>query len=167
MSYSRYKNILNILPLAPQTSTSNGWTSTVNTIDRHIKRADALINGYIASRYDVSNFCTIGSVPPLIELLSEDISTYYLMRSEFSNDNQNVNEWVEKYEDAIETLKDLSKGELNLTDKDGNLIDTNETSTIGIIQGTTDNFSPTFDEGDVLNWKVSNDKLSDIEDNKN
>lgn len=159
MAYSTSTSILSQLPGLPQTSGASGYTSTLSLIASHITRADNLINGKIASRYDVSSFNdTTTSIPPLLTSISEDIAAYYTFRSQFSGDNYNINEWVEKYQECIQKLDEIRNGDMDLVDTDHNLI--GGSSTTLTIQSNTDTFTPTFDEGPVLDWSVDGDKYA-------
>lgn len=165
MAYSTATSILLVLPGFPQTSSSDGYSLTVSLLDRHITRSDSLINGKIAERYDVSNFTS--SVPPLLRLLSEDITSYYSMRSEFSGDNQNKNEWIDKYELALDELNEIRDGKISLVDTAGSLISEREAdSTTGRVDSSTEDYSPAFDVDDFLDQKFDADRLSDIADGR-
>lgn len=149
-------------PGFPQTTTSAGWTATLSIIDGNISRADNLINAKLAQRYDVSSFAT--SVPPLVKSLSEDISTYYTLRAEFSGDNKNVNEWAEKFKDSIDILNEIRDGTIDLVDSSGNVVDERSTSVESMISSNTKDYAPTFGEDGDLNQSVDSTKLDDLED---
>jgi len=165
MAYSTGTTILILLPGLPQTTTSSpAYTNTTALIDQHIARADNIINSKIATRYDVSSFTT--SVPPLLKTLSEDITSFFTYRSEFSSDNQNSNEWTDKFNEAKTMLDELRDGDMDLVDSGGNIIDEITTSTIDRIESTTEDYQSFFDEDKSTNWKVDEDKITDIEDNR-
>ncbi len=166
MAYSTNTTILTLLPGMPQTSTSNGYTATTTLIDEHINRADNVINAKIAQRYAVGSFNTSGSVPPLLKTISEDIASYFTFRSEFGGDNQNDNEWTDKFKDAIELLDQLREGDIDLVNTTGSIIDERTTSAVDIISSTHIDYQPFFDEDSVTSWKVDDDKISSIEDNR-
>lgn len=160
MSYSTNTSLLTLMPQLPQTSTTGGYSATVAIIDRQIVRADNMINSKISARYDVSNFAT--SVPPILQNLSEDIATYFTMRTLYGADNQNVNEWTEKYQDSIEILNDIRKGDCDLIDSSGNIISEREASAVDLVKSSTMDYTPFFDEDSDLNWKVDRDKIDAI-----
>lgn len=162
--YATSTSILVILPGMPQTSTVSGYTSTVAIIDSHISRADSYINAKISNRYDVSGFDTVGSVPPLLKMLSEDIASYYTYRSQFSADNQNVNEWTEKFKDAIEVLNQIRDGDMDLVNTTGSLITELTDTENDMVTSSTEDYQSYFDEDSPLDWKVDDDKLESIND---
>lgn len=165
MAYSTATSILLILPGFPQTSSSEGYSLTVEILNSHITRADARINSIIAERYDVSNFTT--TVPPLLRLLSEDITSYYAMRSEYSGDNQNVNEWIDKYEMAVEQLNEIRDGKASLVDTSGSLIEEREAdSDTGYVSSSTEDYTPAFDVDGFLDQKFDDNRISDITDER-
>lgn len=165
MAYSTATSILVVLPGFPQTTTSEGYSETTVLLDKHISRADSLINGKIAERYDVSNFTS--DVPPLVRLLSEDITSYYAMRSQFSGDNQNRNEWIDKYEMALDELNEIRDGKASLVNTAGSLISERETSSSdGRVDSNTEDWTPAFDVDDTLDQKFDSDRLDDIAGNR-
>ena len=162
MSYSTNTSILFILPGLPQTDTTEGYTTTVAIIEDHIDRADNIINSKIVKRFDVSQFAT--EVPPMLKTLSEDISSYFTYRSLYSGDNQNFNEWTDKFNMAMELLNELKEGEIDLVDDSGNIIEDRTTATIDRIVSSTEDYQPFFDEDDPLDWKLDDEKKDSIKD---
>ena len=66
--------------------------------------ADELINGYIASRYDLP-FTT---APAFLTKLAADVARYYLFKDDPPE------QVVKGYEDAVRTLKAIARGEVVL-----------------------------------------------------
>jgi len=148
-------SILPLLPGLPQTNTVAGYSATVSRIASHITRAEAYVNAKISSRYDVSSF-TSTAVPPILKTLTEDISSYYTLRSVYTGDNQNVSEWVETFSEALEMLDAIRDGKMDLIDSDGSLIGAS-TSTF-VVESTTEDLTPSFDESDPIDWEVDENK---------
>ena len=164
MAYSTNTTITLLLPGLPQTTTATGHSATIAVIDQHIARADNIINGKIAMRYNVSSLAS--NVPPLLKTISEDITSYYSYRSFFSSDNQNFNDWTDKFKEAMALLDEIREGDMSLVDSSGNIIDEISTSQVDKIESTTQNYQSFFDEDDVTEWAVDSDKLDSIEDNR-
>ena len=164
MSYSTNTTITLILPGLPQTTSAAGHSTTLALVDQHIARADNVINGKIAIRYNVANFTS--TVPPLVKTISEDITSYFTYRSLFSSDNQNLNEWTDKYKESIQMLDDIRNGDMDLIDENGNIIGEKETSDVDKIESTTQDYQPFFDEDEPIEWAVDGDKLTNIKDNR-
>ena len=157
MPYATATNTILNLPVFPQTATTANFTNTVAVVNSHITRAETIINGKISSRYFVSTFQTSTTLPPLLTTLTEDIAGYYTIRSFFSADNQNVNEWGEKFQEAMELLEDIRDGKMDLVGPDLNII--SGTSTTMTVESSTQDFSPTFSEDDILQSEVDQDKF--------
>ena len=93
--------------------------------------------------------------PAIIESLAEDIASYYVMRGLYSGKMPSTNEWIDRYKEAKETLKNIAEGTLQIEDI---------TVDVGAIQSTTKDYKRTFDERDETNWKTDPDKLEDLAD---
>jgi hypothetical protein len=153
------------MPILAQTDTSAGYSSTISKLQSHITRAESFVNTHIVRRYDISGFSS-GGHPPVLKTLSEDITAYYYLRPQFTGDNQNNNEWVEAYLKAEEMLNDIKDGNCDLIDEDNNIIEERTDSNEDRIEGNTEDYHPTFDEGNTLSQFVDSDKLDDIWDAK-
>ncbi len=157
MPYSEATATISLLPGMPQTSASAGYSLNVSLLTDHITRADNLINAKIASRYDISSFSTN---PSLLILLSQDISSYYLMRSQYSSDDQNLNEWTMKFKESIAILDQIRNGDMDLVGEDSALI--SEDNRKDTITSSTEDFDPTFNEGPGLNQQIDSTKLDGL-----
>lgn len=151
--------------MLPQTSTDTGYTDTVAKVQAYIPRAESIVNGKVIRRYDVSGFTsTSGGHPPLLETLAKDICCYYVYRSFFSGDNANVNEWVDKFRDNLGILDEIRDGKLDLCDANGNIqAERAESSISGVVDSNTHEFSPSFNEGDPLEWHLSYNKKENMD----
>ena len=98
---------------------------------------------------------TADPLPAIIKSLAEDIASYFVMRGLYAGNTPSINDWIDRYKEAKETLKSIASG---TTQIEGITVDVNE------IQSTTKNYKPTFDERDETNWKVDSDKLDDLDD---
>jgi len=95
------------------------------------------------------------TTPAIIKSLAEDIASYFVMRGLYSGKSPSINEWIEKYKEAKETLKDIAEGRKQI---EGVTVD------VGAIQSSTKDYKRTFDERDETNWGVDSDKLEDLAD---
>ena len=94
-------------------------------------------------------------LPDIIKSLAEDIASYFVMRGLYAGNTPSINDWIDRYKEAKETLKSIASG---TTQIEGVSVEVNE------IQSTTKGYKPTFDERDETNWKVDSDKLDDLDD---
>jgi hypothetical protein len=158
-------SMLPLLPILQQTNTVKGFSSTVTKLSSHITRAESIVNTHIVRRYDVSGF-SAGGHPPVLKTLTEDIAAYYYLRPQFTGDNQNDNEWVEKYLDAKEILKDLKEGNCDLIDENNAVISERTDANEDRVESNVEDYTPTFMEDDTLSQKIDSDKISDIADSR-
>jgi len=105
---------------------------------------------------------------PTLKTYAEDITMYYTFVSLFSGDNQNDNEWVDRYQVALDGLDDIKNGDCDLFDSTNNLIpERTEDAGDNRVDSNTKNYVPTFGEDDPLDWKVDSSKLDDLSNERN
>ena len=95
----------------------------------------------------------LGAVPAIIKSLAEDIASYYVMRGLYHGKIPSTNEWIDRYKEAKETLKNIAEGKKQIEDI---------TVKVGAAQSTTKDYKPTFNEGDEINWRTDPNKLEDL-----
>lgn len=164
MAYSTNTSILLLLPGLQQTTTEAGYTETSALIASHVARADTVINAKIAKRYDVSGFNTTGSVPPMLKTISEDMASYYSYRSLYSSDNQNFNEWTDKFKEAMELLDEIRDGDIDLVNTTGSVIQERTSATLDKIIANNENHQTFFDIDDPLDWDFDEDRKDEVKD---
>lgn len=123
-------------------------------VEAHIVNADAQINSYIGTVYSLP----VSATAPLLEKLSGEIASYLIMRTEFTQDSQNISEYLSEYEKAIKTCEEIRDGKMLLVDssgnelaKDGNLFSSN-----------TKDFHNTFDMDDPEKQNIDTQLLDEI-----
>jgi len=119
-----------------------------------IIKADAEIRAAFSSDL-LAALDALDPTPAIIESLSEDIASYFVMRGLYSGRSPSINDWIDKYKEAKETLKDIAEGRKQIEDI---------TVDVGAIQSTTKDYKRTFDERDETNWKTDPNKLEDLAD---
>ena len=117
-----------------------------------IIKADAEIRAAFSSDL-LAALDALETTPAIIESLAEDIASYYVMRGLYSGKMPSTNEWIDRYKEAEETLKDIAEGRKQI---EGITID------VGAIQSSTKDYKRTFDERDETNWKTDPNKLEDL-----
>ena len=95
----------------------------------------------------------LGTTPAIIKSLAEDIASYYVMRGLYSGKMPSTNEWIDRYKEAKDTLKEIAEGKKQI---EGITVD------VGAIQSTTKDYKRTFDERDETNWGTDPNKLEDL-----
>jgi phage gp36-like protein len=94
-------------------------------------------------------------LPAIIKSLAEDIASYYVMRGLYSGRMPSTNEWIDRYKEAKETLKDIASGMKQIE---------GITCDIDSLQSSTKDYKATFDERDETNWEIDPTKLEDLND---
>ena len=119
-----------------------------------IIKADAEIRAAFSSDL-LAALDALGTVPAIIKSLSEDISSYYVMRGLYSGNTPSINAWIEKYKEAKDTLEKIAEGTLQI---EGIILK------VGTVQSSTKDYKRTFDERDETSWETDPDKLEDLAD---
>lgn len=146
----RYIDWSDIVDRYPEIETLGGAAEIGET---HINYAEAFIDGMLSDRF----------TPP------------------FSNNNMTIKDlsidavyWRAgrfKFEDAasiysmtIQTISMLRKGELNMVDSGGNVLEVGE-KTMGIYS-STESYHSAFGIDDPINWRIDSDYMSDVQDSR-
>lgn len=160
MAYSSLSSILLILPGLPQTDVNgSGYTETAAVVNRHITRADSLIDTKIAKRYSTP----ITPSPPMLTTLSEDITAYFTYRSFYTQDNHSKSEYFEElYRLALDSLEQIREGDMDLVGTTGSIIPERTDEADSLVDSTDKNYQPYFDVDSEFNWKFDEDLLDDI-----
>jgi len=119
-----------------------------------IVKADAEIRAAFSSDL-LAALDVADPIPAIIKSLAEDIASYYVMRGLYSGKMPSTNEWIDRYKEAKETLKEIAEGTLQIEGIDVN---------VGAVQSSTKDYKRTFDERDETNWKTDPNKLEDLAD---
>jgi len=129
----------------------------------HIRRVDGLVNGKCARRYGVP----FEPVPPYIRTLSEDIVSYYTYRSFFTQDAQNISEYLgELKDDAMAALDGIMNGEIDLVDTSGSALPEQTENVEDRISSTTEDYHTFFDIDDSINYDFDEDLKTSIRDDR-
>lgn len=153
--YSTTTSIYTMLPGLP-TSTAND-----SLIQQHADRAGGQIDAYVGRWYDVSGWTTSATTPQSVQMWSDAITAMLSMRSRFTQDAQNKNEWVSDLaEQAYKDLKMVADQELVIMDSTGT--ESGRAATAVLVEATREQYTPIFDIDRDLNWKEDPDLLDDI-----
>jgi len=137
-------------------------TATTSLATKLITHAENEINKYISKRYDVSNFSTSTAVPPLLTSLCETLSEGYMYQRMSRGGKESVNRAKTLIDQAVDNLKLIAEYKLDLVNTAGSVVTDMSQTAYRVLSNTTD-YSNTFNEDDPLNWEVDQDKLDDIE----
>lgn len=145
-------------------TTFDANTSSLAT--KLITHSENEINKYISKRYDISSFNTTSTaVPPLITSLCETLSEGYMYQRMSRGSKESMARAKALIDQVKENLKLIAEYKLDLINSNGGVV-ADMSSTSYRIQSSTSNYSNTFNEDDPLNWAIDQDKLDDIEDER-
>lgn len=158
-SYQTTTAISKILPgfLAGNSTTTDEFGTAF--FSQKLDDAEARINGVIASRYSLP----LSPVPPLLRTLAGDIAAYYAVRSGFTVDGLQRNQYLDDFKEAIQTLALIREGKMSLTYTDGSLVPVN---TSGRFMSNTEGYTPVFQRDDPKNWDRDQDEIDDTENSR-
>ena len=123
------------------------------------------INKYLSKRYDLGAFNTSTSIPPLVTSLCQKLTEGYMYHRLSRGGKEWRDRGKELVDDAISNLEKISSYKLDLVNTAGSaLIDFSNTAYRCL--SNTDTYTPTFNDDDELNWKVDQDKLDDISEER-
>lgn len=162
-NYIDNTSIATYMPQLPALGES-GYSATMDVIDQAIEGAEAIVDGYLGTKYSVP----FSPVPPMVRDLARDISVHKAYNFLYHGDNVASNVYAERYQDweknAYAMLEMLQENKLVLTDTSGNIVST-KTATRNV-RGTHNDFVPTFDAGDETGWRVDPDLVDEIDESK-
>ena len=151
-TYATTTSISELLPNFLRGNTTTSDTAGVNLFSRHIDRAEGVVNSHIRARYSLP-FTTI---PPIIRTLSEDISCWYAARAAYAQDSQLRQEYLDAFQGAMETLKEIREGDLKLAITDGTAVAPLSSNRMLV---NTEGYQSTFDMDDPKSWEIDPDYI--------
>lgn len=157
-----YTSVSDVLALVPKIGSASTVTSA--HIYAHAGLAEALINGKLARRFTIPPTDN-GSAPPLLTAIATDLAIYRVLGLRiFTQEKQNKSEWVDRYKEALETLKALENGEMELLAADNSVV----APRTDIMECWSNNmgYAPTFNEASFEASIQDEDKIDDIVDER-
>lgn len=156
MTYSTITSIFIMLPGVKNNSI------TTSIISQYNNRIGGKIDAYVFNRYDPTGWTSAASTPQLIQHISDALVAKNSMKSLFTQDGQNKNEWVNDLaKEALEDLEKIRAGELPITlngaEVSGRTVE---------IDATREEFTPVFDMDGDLSHAVDPDLISSISDDR-
>ncbi len=137
-------------------------TATTLLVDKCITHGENEVNKYLSKRYDVSDFTTT-SMPPLVTSLTETLAEGYYYQKTARGGKDALAQGKALIDQAQGNLQMIADRKLDLLGSDGQPLEEFANSSFQILSSTS-NYSPTFNEDDA--WATDQDKLDDIEDNR-
>jgi|GEM_PF-5278985 len=130
MSYIVYADvdneISNLVDLVPGDKIALDW------VNNKIASAELEINARLASKY----VTPISPVLDIVKSISLNLTCYYILRQNFTQEDGNLSNWVEQYrKTANDMIKQIEDGTITLDTPQssvGNAADAVQSSTIGV-----------------------------------
>ena len=139
-------------------------TATTSLCTKLITHAENEVNKYLSKRYDVSAFTTT-SMPPLVTSLTETLTEGYMYQRMARGGKDGLAHGKALIDMALANLEKIANRDLDLLSSAGTPVSEFASSSYQILSSTTD-YTPTFNEDSPLDWAVDQDKLDDIEDER-
>lgn len=141
-------------------------TATTALASEMISDAEAEINKYLSKRYDISTFqSSAGSVPPMVRTWAYTLSEGYTYQRLSRGGKEAMDRAQILIDQTIKNLEKIADYELDLVNTAGGVI-TDMSNTAYRLMSTTDTYIPTFGEDDELKWEVDENKLDDLDDDR-
>ena len=140
-------------------------TATTSLATKLITHAENEINKYLSKRYDVGAFSTLALTPPLVTSLCETLAEGYMYQRMSRGGKESISRAKNLIDQAIDNLKLISEYKEDLVDSNGDVVTDMSQTSYRVLCNTSD-YVNTFNEDDSLNWKIDQNKLDDIDDER-
>lgn len=138
-------------------------TVTSSLAAKLITHAENEINKYLSKRYDIATFNTTSTaVPPLVTSLAETLSEGYMHQRMSRGGKDAMKRGQDLIDGVLKNLDKIATYQLDLVSTAGAVL-ADMSQTAYRILSSTDSYADTFNEGNPLDWAVSESKLDDIE----
>lgn len=153
--YATTTSISELLPNYLKSNTTTSDTYGTAVFSRHIDRAEGVVNSFLAARYALP-FTT---VPPIVRTLSEDLASWFAARGAYAQDSQLRQEYLDRFDDAVDMLREIRDGKLKVALTNGSLVSPQSTSRFL----TSTDYSHVFNLDEPESWGVDADQIDDME----
>ncbi len=126
-----------------------------------IDDAENEIDKKLSVMYDVSGWTTNALTPPAVQTICKWLAVGYLYEATARGSKEafaRADRYIKK---AQENIKDILSGDAALVDSSGDLVEAS--SDEGAVYCNTTDYAPTFNEDASTNWATDEDKLDDID----
>jgi len=152
-----------VLPGFLKGDTTTSDTNGVEIFSRAIENTEGYINSVLAKRYDMSDLTTT-SIPPLLRMLTENLAIYEVLKKTGYRANER-NEFLDDFKNAKDLLMQIAEGDIDLAYTDGSVVPVSS-SEISKMKSTTEDYHAITNLDNEVNWKVDDDQLDEIENER-
>lgn len=140
-------------------------TNTTSLANKLIGHAENEIDKYLSKRYDISQWNTSTSVPPIITSICETLTEGYMQQRMARGGKEALTRGTTLIKQATDNLLAISLYKMDVLNSLGGVVN-DMSQTAYRVLSNTDGYTPTFGEDDELKWKVDQNKLDDISDSR-
>lgn len=143
-------------------------TATISLANQCITDAENEIKKWIGKRYDLSDttyFSSATVAPPLLKTLNADLAVGYMYESMSRGSKEGYARADRYIKRVMDNLKNLQDGTVALVNSSGDLVPEDADREWKVYENVS-SYAPTFNEDNPKNWKVSRNKLNDIDDER-
>lgn len=158
--YFSTSSISIVLPGFLKGDTTTSDTNGVAIFARAIENTEGYIDSVISRRYEVADFTTT-SIPPLLRMITENLSIYEVLKKTGYRANDR-NAFLDDFKNAQDLLEKIAEGEINLAYTDGSLFPISS-SEVSRLKSTTEDYHAITNLDDEQDWEVDKDQLDAIE----
>lgn len=131
-------------------------TQLEREIEGFIVDADAIIDAFLSGKYALP----FAGTPPLLKVISKNITTYFTLRRGFGAVTDDVQEWIKSYYDqSMEFLKMIRECEIILVDASSSVLSVWEQ-----IRSNTQDSEAIFDLGEIYDQAYHSELTTGVED---
>lgn len=161
VSYTTVDDVFTALPAIG--SVSNVTSGVVATT---AGRVEAKMNGKLAKAYALPITVDSGMSIPLLNAISTDLTCYELMaKFVFVQGMAKKSEWPDRFKEAMELLDDIVDGAIPLMNSSMEVIDASAGAS-SVPWSSSEDYYPTMNEDSFINHAIDEDKLDDVEDDR-
>lgn len=129
-------------------------------------RVEAKINGKLSKSFAMPISVASGNTIPLLNAIATDLVCYELMaKFVFVQGMAKKSDWPDRFKEAMDLLDDIVDGAIPLLDSSAAIVSP-ATGAASIPWSNTDDYFPTMQEDSFVNHIIDEDKLDDIEDDR-
>lgn len=141
-------------------------TTTSDLASACITDAENEIRKQLGKTYDLTSgyFTTATSIPPQVRTLAETLAIGYMYENMSRGSKEGFARADRYLKRAMDNLSKLADNSLQLFDTAGALVPVSGDQ--WKVQSSTTDYSPTFNEDNPRQWRVSTNKLDDIKDER-
>jgi len=127
-----------------------------NDLEFYIRFAEAEIDGVLANRYTLP----FSETPQLVRDMSAELSLIKVLDRYFTGQAQDENDWRNTRKEELDRLlAGVNSGTISLVSSAGTVIQ--PADGLVYVTSTTEDYTPTFGVGDVINEEVDPDRIED------